>query len=54
MILARAVRVRSISAVVALEIPSLVPKESKLFLVDSLGIIRSVVGSKNIKEGIKD
>jgi hypothetical protein len=32
-----------ISAVVALEIPSLVPKESKLSLADSLGIIKHPV-----------
>jgi hypothetical protein len=37
---------RNISAVVALEIPLLVPKENKLSLVDSLGIIKNVVEDK--------
>ncbi len=41
------VRVKNISAVVALEIPSLIPKESKLSLVDSLGIIKNAVENNN-------
>ena len=42
---------RSISAVVALEIPALAPNESKFSLAGSLGIIRSVAGNKKMKIG---
>lgn len=45
-------RGKNISAVVALEIPSLVPKESKLSLADSLGIIRSVAGNKKYHDRV--
>ena len=46
MILARAEVARNISVVMALEISSLVPDESKLSPVDSLEIIKSVMGNK--------
>lgn len=46
MIPALADRVKNISAVVALEIPSLAPDASKLAPVGSLGIIRNAVELK--------
>ena len=50
MILVPVVQGKSISAVVALEIPSLAPNESKLSLVGSLRILKNVAVNKDKKK----